>query len=184
MQLVIPLLMALVPCFDGMEPAATRIDPEAVNWVKQMLKEDHQLEVARGSSEKRIDQSGNKKCSTATSITPDELAPIYVLISFSVPEATWVSLSKEIENRGGAFVLRGLPHNSFKELSKRIQRLNTLGVTAQVQINPKLFATYQVSQVPTFLIQNEEKYDKITGNVSLNFALNKASLEMEKPCAL
>lgn len=179
MQLALSFLMATAPHLGQIQQA----DPEAMNWVRQMLREDSQLEkVKEPSSKQKIQFSETTKCSTISSSIPDETMPIYVLISFSVPEEAWVDLSKELEEKGGAFVLRGLPHNSFKELSKKIQRLNLLGVSAPIQINPKLFSTYQVSHVPTFLIQNGEEYDKIRGNVSLKAALGK--VKRETSCAL
>lgn len=167
------------------DDASNRIDAEDCNWIKKMLQQDPHVEAAKAHcTQSSLTSFEKKKCTTSISSTPDEVAPIYILISFSVPDHVWVGLSKELENKGGIFVLRGLPRNSFKELSKKIQHLDKLGVKVPIQINPKLFTAYQATLVPTFLIQYNEGYDKITGNISLTFALEKAALERSMPCAL
>jgi hypothetical protein len=37
---------------------------------------------------------------------------LYVFVSFSMPEAVWLSLSEEAVKAGGVLVLRGLPDNN------------------------------------------------------------------------
>lgn len=155
-----------------LEKALERSDPEAILWVKEQL--------ALGFESKKIDERGDstpslidKKCFNSGGINfPDEQPPLYVMISFSVPESTWVDLSKSMESIGAVFVLSGLPDNSFKELSRRIQHLNRLGVKSPVQINPTLFTNHQIEVVPTFLIV-KGGVRKLSGNVSLKYALEK-----------
>lgn len=148
-------------------------DAEAISWVKRQLKEDRQLEKLRGV-QKDVATLGAKKCQTnSLPTTPEADIPVYVMISFSVPGETWVGLSTEMEKIGAVFVLRGLPNNSFKELSQRVQHLNQLGVKAPIQINPNLFTTHNIERVPTFLIVEKERSDKVTGNISLSYAVKK-----------
>lgn len=172
--MILAALTALnVSCGDNwIEQVSTKTDPEAIQWVRQQLKEDlHLLKLKR--TEQESSQQNPKKCLTTVDPTSDTEIPLYVLISFSVPDETWVTLSKEMEKIGAVFALRGLPHNSFKELSKKIQHLNLLGVKAAIQINPELFTTYEIDRVPSFLVINDGGYSKVSGNISLAYAIEK-----------
>jgi type-F conjugative transfer system pilin assembly protein TrbC len=44
-----------------------------------------------------------------------------------------------------------------------------------LQIDPRLFTKYEISAVPSFVLACDEKYDKIAGNISIKFALQKIS---------
>jgi conjugal transfer pilus assembly protein TrbC len=155
-----------------------RESPEAVEWTKEQLKIDLELEQLKEQNKNITfgitpDLNAKKCITNFTSIASDAEIPLYVLISFSVPEETWVSLSSEMEEIGAVFVLRGLPNNSFKRLSQKIQHLNSLGVKAPIQIDPQLFTNYEISRVPSFLIIKNQAYSKVSGNISLRYALEK-----------
>lgn len=173
--MILATLTAMNLSFGGewLDKASERADPEAIEWVKQKLKEDEQLNQLR--SFESLDFSiGSKKCLTSAAIAqPDSEIPIYVLISFSVPKETWVALSKEMESMGAVFVLRGLPSNSFRELASLILDLKNAGVKAAIQINPNLFTDYQIDEVPAFLAIKGKEFRKIRGNISLNCAIEK-----------
>lgn len=157
--------------------AAKKADKETLEWVKQQLHTDQEL-AKRKQNELDTTSSVHKKCLTTVSehdSNETKNPSIYVMMSFSVPDQTWISLSKELEKQGGMFVLRGLPNNSFKELSKKIQHLSRLGVHAEVRLDPMLYTTYRIERVPTFLIIDKEKdtFHTLSGNVSLTYALEK-----------
>lgn len=159
-------------------PASTRTDPNTINWIKEHLKNDPQIMATKSGSSTDLSKFGKTKC-TNNSVDDDVDSPIYVLISFSVPLESWVSLSKEMEKLGGVFVLRGAPENSFKTLSHKILSLNDFGVTAPIQIHPKLFSEFDVKVVPTIIVRNGDKFDKISGNISLSYALEKIATQKE-----
>jgi type-F conjugative transfer system pilin assembly protein TrbC len=96
---------------------------------------------------------------------------ILIFMSFSVPDAAWVTLSKQLEKHEGAFVLRGIPDNDFLAFSDKVMRLKERGVEADIQIDPKQFERFDISLVPSFIFPKEEGFDKVTGNISLNYAL-------------
>jgi conjugal transfer pilus assembly protein TrbC len=158
------------------QSTSVRTDPDAVNWIKEHLKTDPHILASKNSSSIDLSGFGKTKCTNNT-VADDIDSPIYVLISFSVPTESWVNLSKEMEKVGGVFVLRGLPENSFKALSQKILLLNDLGVTIPIQINPKLFGEFDVKVVPTIIVRDGDKYDKISGNVSLSYALETIQKE-------
>ena len=113
--------------------------------------------------------SGCKGCDQVD-VQPDAKHDILILTSFSVPEAAWLSLSKEMEGKRAAFVVRGLPDNSFKELSKRVSSLKRKGLNATVLVDPRLFREYQVETAPTFLFFQDKSVHQVKGNIPLRSA--------------
>lgn len=102
---------------------------------------------------------------------------IFVFMSFSVPDEVWISLSKEMEKRGASFVIRGLPKNSFAELSQKIFSLKEKGVNVPIQVDPEKFKKYEIQDVPAFVYAKANKFDKVTGNISLKYALDRIKLK-------
>jgi type-F conjugative transfer system pilin assembly protein TrbC len=97
---------------------------------------------------------------------------LFVFMSFSVPDNIWLELSKSLEGKGGTIVIQGLPQNSFEKLISKIKDLKTKGITANIEINPKLFDQYEVQSVPCFVQVNGDSFDKISGNISLSYFLS------------
>lgn len=170
-------IVCALPCFsetaqEWIEKASQKIDLETLEWVKQQLQSDVDF-IKLKSEQKSSRLPETKKCLTGSISEASGDIPIYVMMSFSIPDQTWVSLSNEMQKVGAVFVLQGLPKNSFKDLSRKIQHLNSLGVAAPIQINPELFSKHKIEHVPTFLIQSENRSDKISGNISLAYAIEK-----------
>lgn len=107
---------------------------------------------------------------------PTEPQKLLVFISFSVPTASWIDWSKELEKRGGVFVLRGLPKNSFQLFAQKIMDLRNSGVNAPVIIDPEAFQMYSIDRVPTVVLREGEKYHKLAGNLSLEAVLRRFNL--------
>lgn len=97
--------------------------------------------------------------------------PLLVFMSFSMPETALLVLAQELETYGGAFVIRGLPDNSFAEFFNKLNHLKDLGMDAPILIDPDSFEDYQITEVPTTILKGEESFDKITGNVPISYAL-------------
>jgi conjugal transfer pilus assembly protein TrbC len=178
LSLLYPFLAALLAFGDTKwaEEISSRMDPEAVAWVKEQLLKDSTIE--RIKKAEHLEPASTKPCFNAD-IPRCQNYDIAVCISCSVPDSVWVELSRELEKINGAFVLRGLPENSFRKLSEKILSLQKLGVNAPIQIDPKFFSSNQIESVPTFLILEEGKIDKISGNISIRYALQKLSEEGE-----
>ncbi len=78
--------------------------------------------------------------------------------------------------------MRGLINNSFKETAVYMREFK-----AGLWIDPTLFKAFNIVQVPTFVVLEKSfvqglvvKHDKLSGNVSLDFALEKISKESVK----
>jgi len=114
-----------------------------------------------------------ERCQTMPEIKPDPETSLYVFMSFSIPEEAWLALSEELIRTDGVMILRGLPSNSFKELGRKIKTLRSRGMKAPVHVDPMLFDRFGVKSVPAFVKIKDESFDKICGNISLAYALEK-----------
>jgi len=102
---------------------------------------------------------------------------VMVFATFSMPITLWKEYSDALTKIGGTFALRGLPEDSFFKLTSEINHLKKSGVTAPILLDPKSFEKYEVETVPTIVLVKKEGYDKISGTVSLDYALDLFSRE-------
>ncbi len=103
----------------------------------------------------------------------EESAALFVLTSLSVPVSLWQQTSPALEKLKGVFILRGMPNDSFLELTKALIDLRNLGVNAPIVIDPEKFDALKQTTVPAIVLETPKKRDVITGNVSLSFALEE-----------
>lgn len=99
---------------------------------------------------------------------------LYIFVSLSMPQSRLINLLQEAKSYGGLVVLRGLKNNSYKDTANFLQPI-IKAAEAGVIIDPHLFEKYEVSKVPTFVLNDQisKKYDKATGNVSLKYVLEE-----------
>lgn len=126
------------------------------------------------------DMQSNTECcgcaSTKQESTQQERPPVksvptlYIFMSYSVPKQVWVDLWKQVDRYPFQFVLRGLPHDSFQELAKKVKDYG-----CPVTINPDLFTKFGVSAVPTFIWIYEKEVRSVQGNISLECAMEYLS---------
>lgn len=116
------------------------------------------------------DSQKSPKCKNCPSPSISSLeggSSLLVFISFSVPLESWKDWSKEIEDRGGVFVLRGLPFNSFVSFAQKVKEMRNSGVTAPITIDPEAYQKYDIMVVPSLVLRRGEDYDKVTGNIRM-----------------
>lgn len=160
--IIFSLILINLNCF-----CLENLTDDALTWLKHELKQK-KLEF---NTENAI-QAAKEKCQNCNEMPVIEGPQLMVFMSFSVPDHIWLSLAKEVEKLGGVFVLIGLPNNSFKEMVSKILKLKQQGLNANIQLNPKLFAQYDIQEVPTFIVTDDQKFDKISGTLSLDYALD------------
>jgi type-F conjugative transfer system pilin assembly protein TrbC len=107
----------------------------------------------------------------------------YIFISFSLSKQNLAEMMSFAKNYQGQLVLRGLKNNSFKQTTAYLQEIGLTGEESGVMIDPVLFDTYKITEVPSYVLSNSELcppnisckpiYDKLTGNVTAKFALEK-----------
>lgn len=103
--------------------------------------------------------------------------------SFSMPDASLKKLIADTLKVNGTVLFIGFKNNDFKETAKEIRRLDIR--KGNIQINPNAFKQYKVDVVPSIVMVKAnaeenldgegcvfpEKYSKVVGDVSLDFAL-------------
>ena len=94
-----------------------------------------------------------------------------LFVSFSMPENLLINLDQQARKIGAKLVIRGLKNNSFKETFSYIKAMNENGLV--IDIDPKSFEDFEVTQVPSFVINQGTKYDKLVGNVSIHYVLKQ-----------
>ena len=124
-------------------------------------------------------------CKTCAKFRADsEERNLLLFISFSVPVSTWIDLSLDLAKTEGVFVVRGLPENSFEAFAKNILKLRQAGVMAPIYLDPGLFEQYEIDAVPTLVLREKGKFDKVAGNLRLEAALEKIKADGEtQACA-
>ncbi|MBY0281476.1 MAG: type-F conjugative transfer system pilin assembly protein TrbC [Alphaproteobacteria bacterium] len=93
---------------------------------------------------------------------------IYIFVSLSIPKESLKALAVEAKKHKAVFVIRGLIDNSFLKTATFVKELGE-----SVVLDPLLFREYNVVVVPTFIEAHQAGYKKISGNITLAYALEK-----------
>ena len=94
-----------------------------------------------------------------------------VFVSSSMNEQLLKQYYEQASKYGGVLVMRGLIDESFQELIKFVVKI--AGEEGGIQIDDEAFEMFGVTQVPTIVLSKGNKYDKITGSISVTAALEK-----------
>jgi conjugal transfer pilus assembly protein TrbC len=100
---------------------------------------------------------------------------LYIFVSFSLPKTLLENFDKAAKKIGAKLVIRGLKDNSFKETLSYIKGIKQEGIT--VDIDPESFRQFGITHVPAFIVSQGTNYDKIVGNISIAYVLNKYTEE-------
>ncbi len=96
---------------------------------------------------------------------------LHIFISFSMPKTLLMQYDAIAKKIGAKLVLRGFKNNSFKETINYIQEISSQGIA--IEVNPVLFQKFSINLVPSFVLSDGDKFDKLVGNISINYALEK-----------
>ena len=107
------------------------------------------------------------------SLATNALPKIQVFVSFSMPE----TLLKETLAESARFKipanLNGLYENSFPATVKKIMGLSKEIPELNLQIDPTAFERFGITHVPAFVVEKENTFDVIYGNLTLKEALTR-----------
>lgn len=113
----------------------------------------------------------------------EESVDFYMFASFGLSDSLLRQMLDYAKIYNGVIVLKGIENNSFKQTAEHVQRLSKEGEEAAIIIDPTLFKQFEVERVPAYILAKQEKcpvglsckpsYDKITGNITPKYALEK-----------
>jgi type-F conjugative transfer system pilin assembly protein TrbC len=96
---------------------------------------------------------------------------ILVFVSFSMPHAALKILSDQAEKHNAKLILRGVVDGSFRKTGEVLRQIP---INCEMLVHPELFGKYGIKKVPTFVkVKNGEEIDRLSGNVDLDFVLEK-----------
>lgn len=158
-------------------------DKEIENFLKGMQSPDIEEAHAFIEEPAQTNDTQEKKCNCPSESSFLSNSPLYpvsngrllVFTSFSLPIESWKEHSHFLEKTGGCFVLRGLPSNSFDILSQKILELRKEGILANIFIDPEAFEKYRIDAIPCFVLEEEQHFDKLSGNLPLPIVLKAFS---------
>lgn len=116
---------------------------------------------------------------------------VYIFVTLDMPKSTLKKLAQDVAKVDGALVLRGFHDGSLKKTYARIAELELR--SGNIQINPEAFHKYKVEKAPSFVVVKKlgmyesldldgcalpEDYIKISGDVSLEYALEKMEVAL------
>ena len=107
--------------------------------------------------------------------TQKPLPQAFVLVSFSMPEASLERLARDTKDAGVPLVFRGVTETKEPSL---------IDSGADVQLNPELFSEFNIRQVPALIIKEESSASSdgcvqsakavvVPGDVTLRYALDR-----------
>lgn len=110
---------------------------------------------------------------------------LFIFVSFSMPRQSLVSYLSTAKKIHAHVVMRGLVDNSFKTTFKEISGLVEEAHGGGIQLDPVLFKTFHITEVPAVVILSDNQnvtvnqpdsagqFDVITGDIPLAFALKE-----------
>ena len=111
------------------------------------------------------DQIKNSSCSE------NKKDGFYIFVSFSMSKTLLEAHDQIAKQIGAKLVLRGFKNNSFKETSDYIKEISAEGVS--IEIDPVAFKKFSITAVPSFILSDGDKFDKVLGNVSIPYVLEQ-----------
>ena len=94
----------------------------------------------------------------------------YVFVTLSMPNLK--VLVSDAKKYDAILVIQGLKEDSFLKTANHLKEI-LKEESEGILIDPTLFRKYKVKKVPTFVIATNDAYDKLSGNVTIWYALNK-----------
>jgi conjugal transfer pilus assembly protein TrbC len=98
-------------------------------------------------------------------------AKISVFVSFSMPSQLLEETLKESVRLNIPVYLNGLHHDSMKETALKIIKLSKQIPNLNLQIDPIAFERFGIHQVPALVVEKDEYFDVLYGNLSLKEGL-------------
>ena len=94
-----------------------------------------------------------------------------IFVSFAMPETLLKQTLKESARLRIPAILNGLHQNSMPATMKKIMELSKEIPELNLQIDPTAFERFAITQVPALVVEQDNIFDVIYGNLTLEAAL-------------
>ena len=136
---------------------------------------------------------------TASPSAEARMSRLLVFLTLDMPDQSLKTWLTDIERAGGVAVIRGFYGNRFSTTLKRLNELGEDGALAGVQINSTAFKQFGIKVAPVVVVMASAlppcrsrgcaddappRHDRITGNITLESALEAISREGEEANAI
>ena len=96
-----------------------------------------------------------------------------VFVSFSMPYQLLIETLRDAARLNIPVTLNGLHHNSMQETIELILKLTNEVPSAALQIDPTAFERFGIHQVPALVVEANDCFDVIYGNLPLEEGLSR-----------
>ncbi len=118
-------------------------------------------------------QQAQQQVADAAKAQAAQEIPFVYFVSFSIPEAGLKQMVPEATQHGIPTLINGLIDNDFRKTASAVFELTKDSGEGGVQIDPKTFAQYGITQVPALVVRCEHDFDVIYGNIRLVSAIER-----------
>lgn len=141
---------------DGFKPPEISVKDKA--WIDNLLAKQQQAQ---------------QQATDAAKAQTEQESPFVYFVSFSIPEAGLKQMVPEATQLGIPTLINGLIDNDFRKTATAVFELTKDSGEGGVQIDPKTFAQYGVTQVPALVVRCEQGFDVMYGNIRLLSAIER-----------
>lgn len=164
--------------------------------MNEFLKTQQELAWIQKLNQGRLAQNIQK--TSHAQRTQKRRGELMILVSFSMAPRNLHQYLIDASKIGGHLVLRGLVNNSLKVTAQYVSDV-VQGTQSGIQIDPIIFEKLAIYQVPAIVLfdssalpclddadcrMNPRDYDTVTGNVSVDYALQIFSQSHSSPASL
>ncbi|EOW0440641.1 type-F conjugative transfer system pilin assembly protein TrbC [Providencia rettgeri] len=118
-------------------------------------------------------QQAQQHAAEAAKAQTEQESPFVYFVSFSLPEAGLKQMVPEATQLGIPTLINGLIDNDFRKTASAVFELTKDSGEGGVQIDPKTFAQYGITQVPALVVRCEQGFDVMYGNIRLLSAIER-----------
>ncbi|WP_272539718.1 type-F conjugative transfer system pilin assembly protein TrbC [Providencia sp. PROV197] len=118
-------------------------------------------------------QQAQQQAADAAKEQTEQESPFVYFVSFSIPEAGLKQMVPEATQLGIPTLINGLIDNDFRKTASAVFELTKDTGEGGVQIDPKTFAQYGITQVPALVVRCEQGFDVMYGNIRLISAIER-----------
>lgn len=118
-------------------------------------------------------QQAQRQAADAATVQTAQESPFIYFVSFSIPDAGLKQMVPEATQLGIPTLINGLIDNDFRKTASAVFELTKDSGEGGVQIDPKTFAQYGITQVPALVVRCEHGFDVMYGNLRLLSAIER-----------